>query len=198
MILYVETNFPMSIATGRDPEASTLLLSTPASVRLVIPSVCYMEALSALDADLKARRRFNNELDIRLSDARRNLSSQYARSLGFHLEQARIENKKLTDEVKESLFEALTQLARKAESIALSGETLQASLRQNIAEDPTDDLILQCILDHARLYPAEVKVFLSGNSNDFDTQSVREALRNAGVENYFNRTQNFLNWLQLQ
>ncbi|MBD3563129.1 hypothetical protein H6S82_30450, partial [Planktothrix sp. FACHB-1355] len=59
----------MSIATGRDPEASTLLLSTPASVRLVIPSVCYMEALSALDADLKARRRFNNELDIRLSDA---------------------------------------------------------------------------------------------------------------------------------
>ncbi|MBD3560703.1 hypothetical protein H6S82_17870, partial [Planktothrix sp. FACHB-1355] len=117
---------------------------------------------------------------------------------GFHLEQARIENKKLTDEVKESLFEALTQLARKAESIALSGETLQASLRQNIAEDPTDDLILQCILDHARLYPAEVKVFLSGNSNDFDTQSVREALRNAGVENYFNRTQNFLNWLQLQ
>ncbi|MFB2920907.1 MULTISPECIES: hypothetical protein [Aerosakkonema] len=38
----------------------------------------------------------------------------------------------------------------------------------------------------------------NGNSNDFDTQSVRSALRNAGVENYFSRTQNFLNWLQLQ
>ena len=65
MILYVETNFPMSIATGRDPQANTLLLNTPASVRIAIPSTCFMEALSALEADQKYRRRFGNELSIR-------------------------------------------------------------------------------------------------------------------------------------
>jgi hypothetical protein len=37
-ILYIETNFLMSIATGRDPEASILLGQTPASVQLVIPT----------------------------------------------------------------------------------------------------------------------------------------------------------------
>ncbi len=57
MILYVETNFAMSIATGRDPQANTLLLNTPTSVQIAIPSVCYMEALSVLEAHQKSRLR---------------------------------------------------------------------------------------------------------------------------------------------
>ncbi len=44
--VYCETNFLMSIATGRDPQAGTLLSAAPPSVCLVIPSVCSMEALS--------------------------------------------------------------------------------------------------------------------------------------------------------
>lgn len=196
MILYVETNFPMSIATRRDPQANTLLLNTPALVQIVIPSVCYIEALSALEAERKYRRRFKNELDIRISDAQRNLTSPHAQSLFLHLKQARIENEQLLEEVEVRLFQALNQLATKAEMIALTAATIQASLQPSITDEPTDKLILNCILNHARLHTTEVKVLLSGNTNDFGKREVQEALRNAGVSQYFGSTQAFLDWLR--
>ena len=45
-LLYIETNFLMSIATGRDPKADDLLAQPPEGLRLAIPQVCFMEALS--------------------------------------------------------------------------------------------------------------------------------------------------------
>lgn len=198
MILYIETNFPLSIATGRDPQADTLLLNTPASVQIVIPGVCYMEALSALEDDLKYRRRFRDELRLRLVDAQRNLTSGYAQSLAFHLEQSLVQNERLIEEVKARLLQSLAQLATKAEMIALTTDTIQESLQTVRIPDRKDNLILQCILHHAGLHPAEVKVFLSGNTNDFGKPEVRNALREAGVDNYFSRTQAFLGWLQSQ
>ena len=198
MIFYIETNLPMSIATGRDPQANTLLLNTPASVRIAIPSICYMEALSALEADLKYRRRFSDELRLRLSDAERNLTSQHAQSLFLHLRQALAENRALLEEVKEVLFATLNQLAMKAEMIALTAEMVQASLQPSSTNEPTDNLILNCILYHARLHPTEVKVFLSGNTNDFGKREVQEALQGVSVSQYFGSTQAFLDWLQSQ
>lgn len=198
MILYVETNFPMSIATGRDPEADTLLPNIPASVQLAIPSVCFMEALSALEADLKYRRRFGNELLLRLSDAKRNLASQHAQVLSLQLEQVVKENNKLIEEVEARLFDSLNQLAVKAEIIALSAEMIQASLQPSLTNELTNNLILNCILAHARSHSTEIKVFLSGNTNDFGKREVQAALQDAGVNYYFASTQAFLDWLQFQ
>lgn len=188
----------MSIATGRDLQANTLLLNTPASVQIAIPSICFMEALSALEADQKYRRRFGNELSIRLSDAKRNLTSQHAQALALHLEQAGVENEQLLKEVEARLFAALNQLATKAETIALTADTIQASLPSSLSDEPTDKLVLNCILNHARLHPTEVKVFLSGNTNDFGKREVQEALQDAGVSQYFGNTQAFLDWLRAQ
>ena len=188
----------MSISTGRDPQASTLLLNTPASVQMVIPSVCFIEALSALEADQKYRRRFSNELLLRLSDAKRNLTSQHAQFISLQLEQASFENDQLLKEVEARLFYALNQLAAKAEMIALTADTLQASLQPSLTSEPTDKLIVNCILYYARLYPTKVKVFLSGNTNDFGKREVQEALRYAGVNQYFGNTQAFIDWLRSQ
>lgn len=185
----------MSIATGRDPQANTFLLNTPTSVHIAIPSVCYMEALSVLDADRKLRLRFQSELDIRINDAQRNLTSQHAQSLLFHLQQARDENEYLLKEVEKLLLEALKQLAIKAEMIGLNANVVQASLLQNLTPDLTDNLILNCILDHARNHATEVKVLLSGNTNDFGKQKAQAALKEVGVNHYFASTQTFLNWL---
>jgi hypothetical protein len=41
----------MSICTGRDSLATTLLQNTPSSVQLVMPSICLMESLSALEKE---------------------------------------------------------------------------------------------------------------------------------------------------
>lgn len=61
-----------------------------------------------------------------------------------------------------------------------------------------DNLILLCILNHAKSHTQGIKVFLSGNTKDFGKQEVQEALRNAWISKYFTRTQQFLGWLQSQ
>ncbi|MGK7900560.1 MAG: hypothetical protein AB4352_03930 [Hormoscilla sp.] len=198
MIFYIETNFLISIATGRDPEAGTLLANPPASVQIAIPGICCLEALSVLEQDKKSRKNFEQQLNIQINEAQRNLISPHARSLLFHLRQARTENEALIKDVESSLFEAQSQIETKAELIALTSDMLQSSRGKTIITDSTDNLILHCIRAHARVHPTDVKVFLSGNVNDFGTSEVREALRQAGVSHYFSRTQDFIGWLQSQ
>jgi hypothetical protein len=67
-----------------------------------------------------------------------------------------------------------------------------------IMDDPTDDIILATIIDHAQRHPAEEQVVLTGNSKHFDTAEVRAALRNVGIDHYFSRTEAFLGWFRAQ
>lgn len=196
VIVYVETNFLMSIATGRDAQAVTLLKNTALSIDLVIPSICCMEALSALEDELKRRNRFASELNLQISQLKRDQASPYAKSLLSHLEQSLIENKALLNDIQDRLFDALDHLNIRA-MIVLTADMLQASMKIPLIEkDLTDNLILHCILANADLQPNEIKVFLSSNTKDFGTQEVQEALRNAGVNHYFTRTQDLLGWLR--
>lgn len=188
----------MSIATGRDSQAYNLLSIPPSSVRIAIPSICCMEALAALEDELKRRNRFENDLNLQISQLRRDVTSSYAQSLLFHLRQSIVENRGLLNDVKERLFHALNQLSANAEMIALTGDTLKESLITTlIATEPTDNLILYSILQDVRLYPTEVKVFLSGNVKEFGTIEVRQILNDAGLR-YFSATESFLGWLNSQ
>ena len=199
-ILYIETNFLMSIATGRDPQASTLLMQTPASVKLTIPSICYMESFSALEDEVKRHNYFKQQLDNQISEANRDLTSQHARSLFLNLDRARTDYERRLDDIDLRLRESINQLSQKAEMIALTANLIQESLNATIiVQDPTDNLILHCILSHARLHPTETKAFLSGNIKEFrQIPEVQDALQQAGVEKYFSRTEDFLGWLQSQ
>ncbi len=197
--LYIETNFLMSIATGRDSQAYNLLSTPPSSVRIAIPSICCMEALSALEDELKRRNRFENELNLQISQLRRDVTSPYAKSLLFHVRQSVVENRGLLNDVRERLFQALDQLAAKAEIIPLTADMLQTSLNTAFFEkEPTDNLILYSILKDASVHPTEVKVFLSGNVKEFGALDVQQPLRDAGVEQYFRTTESFLGWLNSQ
>ncbi len=195
--LYIETNFLMSIATGRDSQAYNLLSTPPSSVRIAIPSICCMEALSALEDELKRRNRFENELNLQISQLRRDVTSPYAKSL--LVRQSVVKNRGLLNDVRERLFQALDQLAAKAEIIALTADMLQTSLNTAFFEkEPTDNLILYNILQDASVHPTEVKVFLSGNVKEFGALDVQQPLRDAGVEQYFRTTESFLGWLNSQ
>jgi hypothetical protein len=157
-----------------------------------------MEALSALEDELKRRNRFENDLNLQISQLRRDVTSPYAQSLLFHLRQSVVENRRLLNNIKERLFQALNQLSANAEMLALTGDTLKESLITTlISTDPTDNLILYSILQDVQLYPTEVKVFLSGNVKEFGTIEVRQALNDAGVR-YFSATQSFIGWLNSQ
>ena len=124
-IVYIETNFLMSIATGRDPQANVLLQRKPASVRLAIPGICYMEALSVLEDELKARNRFANELDLQVSQLQRDRTSQFAKHLLSHLEKAKVENQELADDIQKRLFAAVNQIVVQSETIPLTSDIVQ-------------------------------------------------------------------------
>jgi hypothetical protein len=199
-ILYIETNFLMSIATGREAEAIMLLRDLSSSVQLVIPSICYMESLSALEDELKRQNYFKEQLSHQISETKRDVTSEQVTSLSFHLEESLIYYRNRIGEIKFRLREAIYMLSQKAEMIVLNTEIIEASLNTTIiAKDPTDNLILHCILSHARLRPTETKVFLSGNVKKFrKLPEVQDALREAGITKYFSRTEDFIGWLQSQ
>jgi len=190
----------MSIATGREAEAIMLLRDLLSSVQLVIPSICYMESLSALEDELKRQNYFKEQLSRQISETKRDVTSEQVASLSFHLEESLIYYRNRIGEIKFRLREAIYMLSQKAEMIVLNTEIIEASLNTTIiGKDPTDNLILHCILSHARLRPTETKVFLSGNVKEFrKLPEVQEALLEAGITKYFSRTEDFLGWLQSQ
>jgi hypothetical protein len=64
-------------------------------------------------------------------------------------------------------------------------------------EDPTDNLILTTILQHASSRPSVKKAFLSENSKDFAKNDVKRILEVAEVK-YFRDAGNALGWLKSQ
>ena len=194
VFLYVETNFPMSCATGRSPEADIILRDRPPSLRLIIPSVCFMEALSVFEAEERRHRRQLDSLSLQLKEVKRNVLSSIIPSLADHLDRASDESALLFEEFEARLFQALELLGSGAELIHPTPVILLASRANLLVEDPTDNLILASVLDHAKNHPSETKAFLSENRKDFDTNSgARSAIREAGVR-YFADASKCLEW----
>jgi hypothetical protein len=188
----------MSIAKGQDELAENFLQNTPTSVSLVIPSICYVESLATLEQEDKYNQDFIRRLDIQVNEAARDETSQNAKLVVNYLKQAKISFLQRTNDIEKRFYIALKQLLVKAEEIPLTTEIINGSLARNILEKHLmDKFVMECIIHHTRLHPDEIKIFLSANSNEFGRREVIEVLRNSGIQ-YFNKTQNFLGWLQSQ
>lgn len=205
VILYIETNFLMGIAQGQDIAAQDLVNHSPDSLRIVIPSICFLEALTTFNQEKRNRQEFKQELDKQINKATRNLASLKAQNLVLNLQQALILNQSVLNEINYSLYDIIDKLIDKAEIINLSSNILRNLAEYNLIEpeelliknDLIDNLILMYILDHANANKDTNKVFLSSNTNDFGKQEVQTTLRSAGVR-YFSKTQDFLGWLQTE
>ncbi len=197
-VLYVETNYLWAIATGRDPDAVGLLKSPPAGLCLAIPQVCIMEAFSVLNATRRKRNQFRNTLDQQISEMSRDTTSPHARKLLALLEQARIANDDLMEEINSRLSESMHLVAQQARLIGLDGNMLTESRQSILITDPTDNLILHCILAHARSNSFTSKILLTENRKDFDGESARIESAKVGLVSFFSKTEHFLNWLRSQ
>lgn len=187
----------MSIAKGQDSQAQELLQNPPSSLRIVVPSICFVESLTTLEQEEKYNLDFLRNLDIQINQAERDNSSN-ARLLLSHLEQSRTSFLQRSNEVKEHFDVAFNRLINTSEMITLSKDIFQLTLNRAIFEKHIiDRIILECIIFHAGLHPNENKVFLSRNSKEFGRREVLEILRDREIQ-YFNKTQNFLGWLQSQ
>lgn len=195
----------MTVAKGQDPLADRLLQDIPPSVRLVIPSICYLEALSLWEEKKEYSKQFQEKLNNQINDSARDNTSVHAQSLLFHLEQSYLLSDSRLNDIQNRLSQAIDQLLSKAEMITLSTDILREISETTlinpetflIKNDLMDNLILHCVIAHAHLHPTENKVFLSGNNNYFGKQDVQRALRDPGVK-YFIRTEDFLGWLESQ
>lgn len=197
--LYIETNFILSISTGRDPVAFDLINHIPANLEIVIPSICCLEALSVLEAEKKRRRTLNNQYMIESQQLARDRISTNAQALAQTLKQAQTENKKVSQDRESRLRETLNRLADCAELIPLTNDILKWNVENfTVIPEATDNLILACILADARLYPENQKVLLSGNSRDFQSETVKPYLAAIDITNYFTNTQSFLGWFNTQ
>lgn len=200
MILYLETNFIMGAAMERDVSADLLLRLASAELRIALPAVCLMEAWSSFEDEQKRRNFFRQTLDTQIGQLVRDVTSAHARALVQHLQQARTENFDLLNDIRNRLRDVQEKLVglqagfSAAEILPLTLSALAADLAAGPTKDPTENLILAVIQEHALQNPDEEKAFLSGNTRDFDTPEIRALLASVGIADYFARTDAFLGW----
>ena len=195
VIVYVETNFLMSVAMGREGRGDDLLAAVSPSVRIAIPSGCYMESFSAFEDEHKRRNWFRAELDKQIVQLRRDTTSANAEILLRRLEESRTANDELLNDVQARLFPFVGRAAHILESISETPAIIASAVTAMLISDPTDNLILHSILDHAGRFPGTAKALLTDNTRDFGTEDVQDALAAVGINRPFRSVANVLGWL---
>src|SRR4051794_28319271 len=165
----------MSVAMGREARGDDLLAAVSAPVRVAIPSGCYMESFSAFEDEQKRRNGFRAELDRQIVQLRRDTTSANAGTLLRRLEESRTANDRLLNDVQARLFELVARAAGILEPIPETPAIVRRAVSQMLIPDPTDNLILHAILDHAGRFPGATKALLTDNTRDFDTEEVQSA-----------------------
>lgn len=189
----------MGVATGRDSLLDDLLAIPPDKLRIILPTVCVMEALSAFEDEEKRRNRFTQQLDYQISQLRRDITSANASSLLANLESARIKNGDLLDDVEFRLNAAMQKICSgRVELLPLMTEAIRGSMASQDIDEPTDNLILAIIKNHAHSISPGKKVLLTGNTKDFHVPEIKQSLESEGFVKLFSDTRNFIGWFNAE
>jgi len=195
IVLYLETNYLVGCATGRD-RLNLDRLDPPASLRAAIPGICFLEALVWLEGESKRRSAFDRALREQIGQLVRDRTAPPAVALKSHLESAAVLNEELLDQINQRLFDAVARVSASAEILAITAPILDMSRRMILIDESTDNLIAHNILDHARS-TAGPKAFFSENHRDFGGAAVQSGLRSAGVT-YFRDPDRLFEWAGAQ
>lgn len=202
VILYLETNFLMSLALNQDPDASALLEKAAQDrlLRLAIPQVCIMEAFATIKKRVEQRATFQRCIKTEINQLKRSKTSPVARQLLDELNQSLITNDEYINRILDDFQQATDRLASLGEMFPVGRDSLMKSFAEPLIKSKRERLVLSdnfiiCnIIENASVHPSEVKAFLSGNHRDFGTQVVQKELKAAGIEKYFAEAKNFLGW----
>jgi hypothetical protein len=140
VIVYVETNFLMSVAMGREARADDLLAALSGSVRVAIPSGCYMESFSAFEGEQKRRNWLGAELDNQIVQLRRDTTSANAGTLLRLLEESRIANEQLLNDVQARLFAFVDRASGILEPIPETPAIIHSAVTAMLIPDPRTTL----------------------------------------------------------
>ena len=196
--LYLETNFLLSHAYGRDPATGQLIADQFHGLTIAIPASCLMEALTHWEGERKRSESEIRSLGKLASEFKRNSISTHAARLVTLFVEAQAAWASERRFFEDRLREVIAWLADPSRVTCLAGRPGRLiSLDLDPAQlDPTDELILGVILDDAQGYPDEQKVFVTENRRCFqDNVKVRQTLQAAGLR-YFPSATIFLQWYE--
>ena len=198
MILYIETNFIIRAAKGRDQRAEDLLDVPPEKLTIALPDVCLMEAWIPFER-AKARRPFANagwedamkEIADDLAQDTVSPAAQMARTsitaVEASIKQAELDLDGWLNEFERRLLEFLRRIQHRCTLLPTTAVALSDFLTQPGMGRRRDSLILFSILEHARQHPHEERALLT-NDDEF-----RFHVKPAGLT-YFPDTENFLRY----
>ncbi|WP_422927255.1 PIN domain-containing protein [Singulisphaera sp. PoT] len=130
VIIYVETNFLMSVAMGREEKGYELLDAVSESVRVAIPSGCFMESFSAFEDEKKRRGWFRDQLDKQINQLKRDATSKNARELLANFTESRLANDRLLNDIQDRLFRFVDRASGVLDRIAESDKVLGQSISE--------------------------------------------------------------------
>lgn len=203
MILYIETNFIVGAALGRDPLFEELLATDSARVNIYLPDVCVFEAVAVLEGRKRERNKFSGDLRATANELRRHPYSTVALDLAAHLENADIANANLEEDIGRRFRQVLQSIEGAGSSrirlLPLDWEAMHLWESSRPLRDATDNLILKIICSHAsRVRAVQArnvpKALLTSNTKDFDDMVARHQLDRSGIERFYSTTDRFMHW----
>lgn len=200
MIIYLETNSIMAIAKGRNKELEDFIYDSSKNLQFVIPSICLMETLVAIEREEKRSQSCSQTIQIEMNEAKRNKELNNSQSFVNYLESSLIDYDDILTDFKKRFLNILEYLKNHGELIEPSIKMLEATLNNPLLlgkNQRRDDFILQVILAHAENNLSMNKVFFSENTKEFGNTNIQQVLANLGI-NYFSRMSNLEGWLNKQ
>ena len=200
MIIYLETNSIMAIAKGRNKELEDFVYHSSGNLKFVIPSICLMETLVAIEGEEKRSQSFSQTIQIEMNEAKRNKELNNSQSFVNYLESSLIDYDDILTDFKKRFLNILEYLRNHGELIEPSIKMLEATLNNPLLPEKNqrrDDFILQVILAHAENNLSINKAFFSENTKEFGNTNIQQILANLGI-NYFSKIPNLEGWLNKQ
>ena len=144
VILYLETNFLMSLALNQDPDASALLekAAQDRSLRLAIPQVCIMEAFATIRKRVEERATFQRRIETEINQLERSKTSPVARQLLDELNQSLITNDEYTNRILDDFQQATDRLASLGEMFPVGRDSLMKSFADPLIKSKRERLVL--------------------------------------------------------
>jgi hypothetical protein len=198
IIIYLETNSIMAIAKGRNKELEDFIYHPPDNIKFMIPSICLMESLIAIEREEKRTQSFTQNAKIEINEAQRSKEITNAQFFANYLKLSLIDYEEMSSNFEIRLLNLLEYFNNYSELIEPSFEMLKNTLNNplfNRKKERRDNFILQVILNHAENNLAITKVFFSENSKEFGNTNLQSTFASLGI-NYFSNISSLKDWLK--
>jgi hypothetical protein len=200
IIIYLETNSIMAIAKGRNKELEDFVYHSSENLKFVIPSICLMETLVAIEREEKRSQSFTQTIQIEMNEGKRNKELNNSQSFVNYLESSLINYDDILTDFRNRFLNILEYFKNHGELIEPSIKMLEATLNNPLLPGKNqrrDDFILQVILVHAENNLSINKAFFSENTKEFGNTNIQQVLASSGI-NYFSKISNLDRWINNQ